>query len=455
MGNFSKIKFVPAFLVALLAAGSMWFYVDRILVGYQVADAAAHDHPRGNLSDLYPRWLGARELLLNRRNPYGEEVSAEIEKGYYGRVLDPSRPGEPKDKQSFAYPVYVVFLLAPLVGFSFHATQQFFYWLLLGLTTASVWLWLRALAWRLPLLQLATVLALTLGSAAAVQGFKLQQLSLLVAAMLAASLACIASGFLFLGGGLLALATIKPQLAWLLVMWLLLWAVSDWPKRRTLLAGFFSVMALLLLGAEIVLPGWWRAFAEAIRQYRGYTQNQSVLEVMMAGVVGSIAKASAVHIAGQVLAGICIFLCGLVLWPFRQQSIGTPGFSRALALVLALTLLVEPVAELYNQVLLLPVILVLWRDRVWLVSTFGGFRLLCLCAAGALAWPWIASLSLSGTDLLVSPTLALRGWKWPFFSTFALPTCVFFLIFFCTRLRGKGEVWGGTESTLRGKMDSC
>ena len=53
----------------------MWFYADRILVGYQVADAAAHQRPRGNLSDLYPRWLGARELLLHRRNPYSDEIA--------------------------------------------------------------------------------------------------------------------------------------------------------------------------------------------------------------------------------------------------------------------------------------------------------------------------------------------------------------------------------------------
>ena len=42
-------------LVALLLAGSMWFYVERLLVPYQVSSAAAHGEPRGNLSDLYPR----------------------------------------------------------------------------------------------------------------------------------------------------------------------------------------------------------------------------------------------------------------------------------------------------------------------------------------------------------------------------------------------------------------
>jgi len=101
-------------ILATLAAASMWFYVDHVLVAYQVADAAEHGRPRGNLSDLYPRWLGARELLLHGRNPYSQEITLETQKGYYGRLLDASRPDDPKDQQGFAYPVYVVFILAPL-----------------------------------------------------------------------------------------------------------------------------------------------------------------------------------------------------------------------------------------------------------------------------------------------------------------------------------------------------
>src|SRR5271170_3884036 len=150
-----------SFLVAVVAAASMWFYVDRILVGYQVADAAAHERPRGNLSDLYPRWLGARELLLRGRNPYGDDIAIEIQKGYYGRALDPAKPNDPKDQQGFAYPVYVVFLLAPFVRFSFPAVQVVFYWALITLTAISVWLWLRVLRWRLPALATASCVALT------------------------------------------------------------------------------------------------------------------------------------------------------------------------------------------------------------------------------------------------------------------------------------------------------
>src|SRR5579864_5182917 len=81
--------------VAACFSFSMWFYVARILVPRQIADAAVHQRPRGNLSDLYPRWLGARELWKNGRNPYSADVTREIQAGYYGRPLDPQRPNDP------------------------------------------------------------------------------------------------------------------------------------------------------------------------------------------------------------------------------------------------------------------------------------------------------------------------------------------------------------------------
>jgi hypothetical protein len=401
-------------MLALVAAASMWFYVDRILVGYQIADAAARERPRGNLSDLYPRWLGARELLLDHRNPYGDDITIEIQRGYYGRALDPARPNDPKDQQGFAYPVYVVFLLAPFVRFSFHSVQLVFYWTLIALTAISIGLWLRALRWRLPLLATASCVALTLGSFAAVQGIKLQQLSLLVAALLAGAVACVAGGYLFCGGVLVAAATIKPQLAWPLLAWLVAWAFYDWRNRRRFLFGFGLVMALLLGGAEIILPGWWRMFAHALGQYHRYTQNQSVLLVPW--------EYSGILIAAAVLA--CVFF----LWRIRGEPAESGNFGLATSLVLALTVLVVPMYAPYNQVLLLPSILVLVRDRTSFTSRSGGVRFLYLAAAFAVAWQWIASLSLSAAYLLGWRAWALSAWKVPFFATFSLPVFVFALI---------------------------
>jgi len=407
------------FLVAALVAASMWFYVDRILVGYQVADAAVHERPRGNLSDLYPRWLGARELLLRHRNPYHDDITVEIQKGYYGRVLDPARPNDPRDQQGFAYPLYVVFLLAPLVGFPFHSVQIVFYWTLLGLTALSVWLWLLALRWRLPLLPFAICVVLTLGSFPAVQGVKLQQLSLLVAVLLAGTAACITGGFLFLGGALLALATIKPQLSWPLIAWLVVWALSDWGKRRHFLLGFGFVAALLLVGAEVILPGWLWMFLKALGQYHRYTQNQSVLLLPW--------KFSGVFVAVAVCASV------FFLWKLRHEAANGLEFGRAAALVMAMTVLVVPMYAPYNQVLLLPAILTLVRDRKALIWRSRGVRFGCVAGAFALAWQWIASLGLSAAYLSGAQAWALRAWKWPFFATFTLPVLIFALIFIDVR----------------------
>jgi hypothetical protein len=125
-------------LLAVLFTASMWLYVERVMIPHQISAAVAYDSPRGSLSDLYPRWLGARELLLHHRDPYSPEVTRQIEIGYYGRALDPTRPGDPKDPQAFAYPVYVVFLIAPTIGFPFSVVQEVFRWFLLLLTAATV-----------------------------------------------------------------------------------------------------------------------------------------------------------------------------------------------------------------------------------------------------------------------------------------------------------------------------
>ena len=411
-----------ALMIAIAAATGMWFYVDRILVGHQMADAAAHDYPRGNLSDLYPRWLGARELLLHHRNPYGDDITLEIQKGYYGREIDPSRPDDPKDRQGFAYPVYVVFLLAPLIKLPFHDVQIFFHWLLVGVTAASVAWWLRVLRLRWPFTTIAIAAVLTLGSVPAVQGIKLQQLSLLVAALLAGAAACVSGGFLFCSGALLALATIKPQLAGFPCAWLLLWTLADWRARRRLAFGFTAIMALLLFGAEIVLPGWWKMFAVALGQYHRYTQNASVLDQLVPWAF-----------AGKILAGIAVFASAAVLWSLRTVAAGAREFGQATALVMALTVLVVPMYAPYNQVLLVPAILALLRESRLLDSHSRGFRFGYLAGAFALAWQWMASLTLCAIYLLASRALALEGWKWPFFSTFALPVLIFALILAETR----------------------
>jgi hypothetical protein len=402
-----------ALMLALLASGSTWFYINRILRAQQLADAAAKHRPRGNLSDLYPRWLGARELLLHGRNPYSAEITREIQQGYYGRPLDPSLPDDPKDREGFAYPAYVVFLLAPTIGLPFDSVMIGFRWLLIALAAASVGLWLRVLRWKPSCVTVAILAVLAVGWLPMVQGIKLQQLSLLVAGLLAACGACLAAGQLFLAGIFLAFATIKPQLAWPLVLWLVAWAASDWRARRWLVIGFGTVMALLLGGAEFVLPGWLHMFVAGLSQYHVYTQNQSVLVWLFGSVFGRIFEV------------LSVLACGACIWSVRRESASTRVFGRAFALVLALTVLIVPMFAPYNQVLLVPAILVLLRSAISGEQVLPTVRVARMIGGILVIWPWVATLALSAAYPWITPAVRERAWPMPFYSNFLIPVFIF------------------------------
>lgn len=391
----------------------MWFFMNRILIAHQIVEAAANDRPRGNLSDLYPRWLGARELLRHGRNPYSNDITTEIQKGYYGRPIDASRVNDPTDRQGFAYPVYVVFLLAPTVDLPFETVQIAFRWLLVGLAALSVLLWLRVLRWQAPVGTALILVLLMLGWLPMVQGIKLQQLTLLVAALLAGCGACLSGGWLFLAGGLLALATIKPQLGWPVVLWLLLWAGSDWRSRRRFLFGFGLMMLLLLGGAELVLPGWLRMFIVAIGQYHQYTQNQSLLTSLFGSVVG------------VTLGVLSLCSCALFVWGQRLQPASSAAFGRCFALVLALTVVLVPMSALYNQVLLAPAILALLWSSSSGDAVLPAERLARLIGGILLVWPWIATTALSLVSLWLTAVWRDRLWPIPFYTSYMLPVFVF------------------------------
>lgn len=411
-------------LLALLAAGSMWFYVQRVLVPYQRADAAAHGRPRGNLSDLYPRWLGTRELLLHHRDPYSPEVTREIQNGYYGRPLDPERPDDPRDQQGFAYPLHVIFLLAPTVGLPFPVVQAGFRWLLVILTLASVLLWLQVLRWRPSVAMTAIVIVLTFGSYAVVQGIKLQQLTLVVSALLAGSTAALVAGQFSLAGLLLALATIKPQLALPVAGWLVLWAVSDWRRRQLFVWSFALTTVIFLAASEYVLPGWMAQFRHAVADYRQYT-----------GGAGSLLDVLATPVLGKILAVVAVLGVVVMGWKLRRASRDSLAFSTMLALVLAVTLVIVPSFAPYNQVLLLPAVFLIansWRD-LW--SRDGLTRLACGVGLLVVGWPWLASFGLILAARFVPASSVEKAWAVPLYTSLGIPLVVLGLLSTCARDR--------------------
>jgi hypothetical protein len=388
-------------LLAILCASGMWTYVNRVMIPHQISDAAAHGRPRGNLSDLYPHWIGARELLLHGRDPYSPEVTREIQQGYYGRPLDPARPGDPKDQQGFAYPVYVAFYLAPTIHLSFGLVRKGFFWVLLGLTLATIPLWLRVLRWSVPVWAQVSLMVFTVGSLTVVQGLKLQQMTLLVVALLAVAMALLASDRPIAAGMVLALTTIKPQLVWLLLLSLMIWTLADWRRRYHWAASFLLTMAILCVASEWYLPHWISRFVEAMGRYLKYTDAVSILDLTVPAPWGWISRvffvAATVHIA----------------WKNRRLAEDTPTFAATVSLALAVTVIVIPSHALYNQVMLLPAVLMLLRERQAIWNRNRMSRVLLSLAAFLLSWHWFASIVLACLSFVLPLELVERAWTIP------------------------------------------
>ena len=346
---------------------------------------------------------------MHGRDPYSPEVTREIQAGYYGRPLDPSRPADPKDQQGFAYPVYIVFFLAPTIHSGFAVIQKTFFWILVAITAASVLLWLQVLRWKVAPSVQAAMIGLTLGSMAVMQGLKLQQLSLVVAAMCAASMSLLAAGRLIPAGFLLALATIKPQLVLPLALWLAIWTVGDLKHRYRGVASFLTVTLVLCAASEWLLPHWIGRFWHAAAAYLQYTRATPILESILPGP------------AGKLLETLFAAATALFCWKRRKQPENTDAFQSCTCLVLALTVLTVPTFSLYNQVLLLPAILRAARDRgtIWEENFIS--RALLIIVAVLLAWPCITSAALAGLSFVLPPETVERAWSTPLWTVPQIP----------------------------------
>src|SRR5258706_2577526 len=99
------------------------------------------------------------------------------------------------------------------------------------------------------------------------QALKLVQFTLFVVALVAAALALLVSDHPIAAGVLLVVATIKPQHVWLLLLWLLIWTLSDWRRRYRWAASFLLTMVVLFAVSEFYLPHWIPRFLQAVSGY--------------------------------------------------------------------------------------------------------------------------------------------------------------------------------------------
>jgi hypothetical protein len=405
-----------AFAISLLICFGIWRWAETILLPSNTHQAQSKNIPIGNNSDLYPRWLGTRESLLRHRDPYSAEITQEMQAGFYGRRLDPSNPSDPKDQVGFAYPLYVVFLLAPVANLPFPIVLKIFQWLLLLSLAASVPLWMTAVGFRTgPVFTLAAMI-LAVSSCPAVSDYHLQNLAVLVVLMLAATAAAAVRGWLLLSGLLLALSTIKPQLSFPFIFFFLLWAAAQWRKRQPLVWSFAASLLALIVAANAVSPGWIVKFLAALRAYQSYAGDPNILQVLFPAWLATLATA--------VLIATLLILC----WRWKNAPAGTEQFAWALAWIASVTLVVLPKLAAYSQPLLIPALLVLFLHRQAISQAPLLPRALTKGVLMCLLWQWGMAVLLALASLLIASSKLQPFAGLPEYTLLALPPITFLAV---------------------------
>ena len=331
-----------------------------------------------HFSDLYPSWYGARELFLHHRDSYGSAVTHDVQFWTYGHVI--SEGPQRLDQNRFVYPLYIAFLLSPLVGLRFEQVQEFMRLFLPALSLGTVLLWIKAMRWRSDWATLAIIGLLSLTNFPMLESIYLQQPALLAAAFLAGACAALVSGRMVLSGMLLAWATIKPQLCLFIVPWIIFWGCSDWIRRRNVVLSFAATWSILVCASELLLHGWIYEFVQALIAYEQYNGTSSILTLFF-GEVGSM-----------VVITILITSVGFASWRARCERASSERFYFILCLLLVSTLVMMPTIYPTAQIVLLPAIFLIVKDSQQIWSGGRWTRLVYVGVLGLMIWPWVGAL---------------------------------------------------------------
>jgi hypothetical protein len=362
----------------------MVYYHLGVLIPRAEEVRAAHGLGNGYSfgADFYPIWLTSRVSLLHRRDPYSAETTREIQIGLFGRPLDAPNSPALRQYRAYAYPAFTNNLLEPLSFLSFSTARIVALLILTAGTALNIVLWLSVLRLRPGPVTLISLTLLTFSSYAVLEGLFAEQMGLLVGFLLAASMAALVKGRLFLSGSLLALTLIKPQMTILVAVYLLLWSFDQLRARRAFLIGFFLLLASLGAASLLVWPHWVPEWLQVMFGYRDYSTPPLVVYLL-----GHFGRS-----LGPIVIGALLVMSVALAWRMRHSSPSSPAFALTVSLLFSFTAItLLPGHAVYDHIVLLPgIILVGFSWRRFAVASVP-VRFIFGITALAVFWQWISA----------------------------------------------------------------
>jgi len=269
-----------------------------MLAGNVVITHNRFTEPNPGMNDFLSRWEGARVYWQGGISPYSDEASLSIQEKIYGRAAT-----EDEDLGLFAYPMYTVLYVGPVVWLPYAWASAVWMVFLEVCLIAGLYLLLGTIRWRPSLMTQAALVGLTLLNYFGFRGLILGQLSHIVFMLTALTLWGLSRGYDGVAGVALALATIKPQMGFLIVPFLLMWAVVA--GRRRLLWGFLGTFGVLMGLSFLMMPGWFMDWVAQVQLYPTYTRDGSPVWILFEFMLGWPPAVG--YMARAVLVGVMLW----------------------------------------------------------------------------------------------------------------------------------------------------
>ena len=358
-------------------------------------------------NDFFSRYVAWRAFLFEDRNPYSDEVTRDIQLAINGRL---ARPGE--DENALIYPWYAVLVQWPFVFLSWPWARAVYMVVCQVCIVVGLALTARLLRWRLsPLLFTCTAVWAVLFYPQA-RGIVLGQLVITQYLFAVLTIWLLRQEHDGWAGVCLALTTVRPTAVFLIVPFLLLYAVAR--RKWRFCVSFMVAMAVLFLGGFLFLPDWFADWVYRMSRYPSYTIGQSPIWLLthMATSLGSVWEV-AFTLGALGLMGVA--------WWLAVRAPDGAAFHWALGVTLVVSDLVVPRSATTNYIFLLfPTYLILSaltrtlpRASAWLIVSIQAFGLI------GMWWLFAATVQLDVEQpimfipqpVLIGLVLAL-GYRW-------------------------------------------
>jgi hypothetical protein len=308
----------PRLQLLLGAAILVAIFVVSVVVTH---DGLTEPHPGHN--DLLTVWEAGRSFWRDGLDPYGEATTLNIQSRIYGR------PAEGDEfPNSFAYPMYSLVLMLPLVFTDFTWAAAIYMVVSEACFIIALMLLLDLFRWKPPRWMVVLLLLWSLLHYFAVRGLMLGQLSNVVYLLQVVVIWALARDRQYLAGAALALSTIKPQMGFLLIPFLVVWGLRT--RRVRFVATSAGTWIGLMLISFLLQPDWMQGWIGQLRAYPHYTVIGAPTNIVMQSWLGLGA-------VGEWVANLALW--GGLLWAWYSVLVArrVERFDWTVMLTLAIT----------------------------------------------------------------------------------------------------------------------